>query len=202
MIFTDSTMFVFGTLNAVGTADEPIVFTSETRWQGIRILNPFDNSVIVNGIIEKVNGTALDINRGLLNLSDSIVRSSTQGIRVRSNGATIVYNEIYSNDIGVLGGGEMSFNLSGNTIRDNVVGISIDGPLGTLTFSGNNIVHNVGANLEVTGVGDSIVDAFSNWWGTADAVLVEGTIRHQFDYASLPLVVYEPVATAPILDVR
>lgn len=200
--FTNATMFVFGTLNAVGTLEEPIVFTSDTGWRGIKFLNPFNNSVIVNGVIEKVTGAALDIDRGLLSVSDSTVRLSTQGIRVRSNGTNIVANEIYSNDIGVFSDRENSFDLLGNTIRNNVVGISLAGPQGSLRFNGNNIRDNVDANLEVTGMGEYTVDASNNWWGTAEATLVEGTIRHKFDDASLALVVYEPMATEPILGVR
>ena len=87
-----------------------------------------------------------------------------------------------------------------NTIRNNVVGISVVGPLGSLTFNGNNIMNNVDANLKVTGMGDSVVAASNNWWGTADLELVEGTIRHKFDGASLALAVYEPIAAEPILD--
>lgn len=86
-----------------------------------------------------------------------------------------------------------------NTIRNNVVGISVVGPLGSLTFNGNNIMNNVDANLKVTGMGDSVVAASNNWWGTADATLVEETIRHKIDDVSLALVVYEPVATEEIL---
>ena len=94
----------------------------------------------------------------------------------------------------------MSADLQGNAIRNNGVGISIAGPMGRLTFHGNNIRDNLDANLKVTGTGESTIDASNNWWGTADLELVEGTVRHKFDGASLALVVYEPIATEPILD--
>ena len=60
-------------------------------------------------------------------------------------------------------------------------------------------MDNVDANLEVTGMGDSTVDATNNWWGTSDSALVERTILHKLDDASLDLVVFEPVAPELII---
>lgn len=115
--FTNATMFVFGILNAVGTVDQPIIFTSETTWRGMRFVNPINSSRIVNGVIENVTGTALEL-RGLLNISDSTVRLSTQGIWVRSNDTSIVGNEIYSNDIGVINDRAISFDLLWITLSE------------------------------------------------------------------------------------
>ena len=197
--FTNATLFVFGTLDAVGTEDNPIVFTSDASWRGIRVLNPFNESVIANAVIERANGPALDIDKGLLSVSDGTIRFSAQGIRVRSNGTSIFGNEIYSNDIGVLSNQGNSFNLVGNTIRNNVIGISLAGPQGDLTFTGNNIMDNSDANLAVTGEAGKTVEASNNWWGTADAALVGETIRYTMVGGSANSVVYEPVATEEIL---
>ena len=83
----------------------------------MRFVNPINSSRIVNGVIENVTGTALEL-RGLLNISDSTVRLSTQGIWVRSNDTSIVGNEIYSNDIGVINDRAISFDLLWITLSE------------------------------------------------------------------------------------
>ena len=118
---------------------------------------------------------------------------------MRSNGTSIFGNKIYSIDIGVLSSQGNAFNLVGNTIRNNVIGISLVGPQGDLTFTRNNIMDNDDANLAATGEAGKTVEASNNWWGTADATVVEETIRHQNDDRSATSVIYEPIATEEIL---
>lgn len=190
----DTKLEVNGTLNAVGTSSLPVVFTSDSKWGGIQILNTTSTSVISYGVIERVDGTALDINNGLLRLDNTVVRQSTQGIWVRSNGANMFANEIHSNEIGVVTGVVSSVNMRDSTIRENNVGIQVVGPKGSVFFKGNNILDNVEFKLLIVGVGNRSVNASSSWSGTTDKTVIAGKIRDQQDDAFLSAVVFEPIA--------
>ena len=197
--FAGTKLQVDGTLIAIGTSEKPIVFTSDTGWLGIRMLNSTTNSYILHGVIENVDGTALDIKDGKVTVIDSVVRESTQGIWVRSSNTAISDNEIYLNDTGLLTGETNSINLHRNIIRGNNVGIMVVGPKAGLIITENDIRDNVDFNLLVLGTGSTAnVRAFGNWWGTKDKQTIDLKIHDQKDDEELSLVILEPLALAPV----
>ena len=197
--FAGTKLQVDGTLIALGTAEEPIVFSSDTGWLGILMKNSSTNSYILNGVIENVDGTALDINDGKVTVIDSIIRGSTQGIWVRSSNTAISDNEIYLNDTGLLTGEANSINLHRNIIRDNNVGIAVVGPKAGLIITENDIRDNVDFNLLVLGTGSTAnIRAFGNWWGTKDKLTIDRKIHDRKDDEELSLVILEPLALAPV----
>ena len=198
--FLGGSLQVAGTLIAEGTPANPITFTSDSQWEGIQLLDTSSNSRIVHSIIEKVTGAAVDTGSGPLTLEDSIIRLSNLGLWVRSSRTSLVRNEIYSNDVGVLAGTSNNVNLFQNTIRDNGVGVKIQGPRAPLVLNQNNIVGNAQYNLQLVTSGVFNVTATGNWWGTADEERIEGSIFDGNEESGLVSVVFKPFATGPISD--
>lgn len=196
--FRENRLDVSGTLNAEGTSELPITFTSDSIWGGIRILDTSLNSRISHAVIEKVTGTALDVDVGSLSLRNSIVRLSNLGIHIRSSLTSFYGNEIYSNDIGVIAGTSTNVVLDKHTIRNNGVGIRVVGPTGTLLIRESNLMGNSEFNVLVFGTGNRSVAATGNWWGTADKERIEGAIFHVVDDGTLAEVIFQPFETARV----
>ena len=133
-----------------------------------------------------------------MTVRDSIIRHSDLGIRVGSSATSIMRNQIYSNDLGLLIEQSIHLTLIENTIKDNKEGIRVSGPKGNLVFTHNNILSNVEYNIRLFGLGDRDVDADNNWWGTVDRKSIEQWIVDREDDDVLRRVLYEPIATAPI----
>ena len=96
--FAGTEMRVEGTLNSAGSPNGWITFTTDSQWNGIRILNSSTNSTISYTIVEKAVGPALDIDEGKVTVRNSIFRHSDLGIWVGSSATSITRNQIYSND--------------------------------------------------------------------------------------------------------
>jgi hypothetical protein len=198
MKFSGTSLSIAGTLIAIGTSDRPAVFTTDTEWKGIKIVNPDTNSVMSHSIVEKVVGTALDVDGGKVTVEDSIFRNSSQGMYIRSSKTSINRNVIHSNSLGLLMGEAIHIIVYRNSIRNNNEGIMVLGPRGNLSFIENNIESNAQIGMVLAGTGDRAVNAANNWWGTADKSAIERLIRHGNDDPSLSTVIYEPFAIQPI----
>lgn len=197
--FDGTRLQVDGTLNAQGTPGNLISFSTDTNWQGITITNSKTNSSIVYAVIEKVAGTALDLDGGTVRLSNSVVRNSIQGIWARTNQANMFVNEIYSNDTGIIIGGRNSVNIRLSTIRDNNIGVFVVGPDGIVTMKYNNIRNNDEFDVVVVGSGTRNVASSGTWWGTVDKAKIEEKLKHSVDDGSLSTVEFEPIASGPVL---
>ena len=198
--FAGAEMRVDGALDSVGGPDSWITFTTDSQWNGIRILNPTTNSNISYTIVEKALGPALHIDGGKVTIRNSIFRESDLGIWIGSSSTSISRNQIYSNDVGLLIEQTKSATLIENTIKENNEGIRVLGPRGNVQFSRNNILHNVEFNIGIVGFGERDVDAANNWWGTVDAKSIEQSIIDGEDNSALRRVIYQPIATAPIAN--
>lgn len=196
--FQDYRLEVAGTLNAEGTLELPITFTSDSSWGGIRILDTSLNTRISHAVVEKVTGTALDVDVGALTLRNSTVRLSNVGLHVRSALTSFVGNEIYSNDTGVIAGTHTNVVLDKQSIHNNGIGIQVVGPRGSLTIRESNLTGNSEFNILVIGSGNTNVTATGNWWGTADKTRIEETIFHVVDDNTLAEVVFQPFATTRV----
>jgi hypothetical protein len=196
--FSGTSLLIAGTLIATGTSDRPTVFTTNTEWTGVKIINPDTNSVISHSIVEKVVGPALDIDGGKVTVEDSIFRNSSQGMFIRSSRSSINRNVIHSNGLGLLTGETNHIIVYRNSIRNNDEGIRVLGPRGNLSFIENNIESNAETGMVLLGTGDRAVNAANNWWGTADKATIEKLIRHGNDDPSLSTVIYEPFAVQRI----
>lgn len=137
---------VKGTLEAVGTTDEPILFTASNTWLGIRFVNAAADSQVSHAIVEKGQATGanpLDSGGGIYIenasplISDSTIRDNYAtryggGIYLSGSNATLARNIIANNHAGqggsASGGGLYIQNsnpeLTDNLIRNNYVAVA------------------------------------------------------------------------------
>ncbi|UCF66919.1 MAG: right-handed parallel beta-helix repeat-containing protein [Acidobacteriota bacterium] len=151
-IFFESwySLSVSGTLDAVGTAADPILFTTvdpDTHWLGVRFIGAPDGSRLTHCIIERGQATGaapLDGGGGLyIEGSDPVIRHCTLrnnfakrsggAIHLEDSSATLSNNLIVNNSVGAGAGSAFggaiymrnsSPTLTGNTIRENSVSVS------------------------------------------------------------------------------
>jgi RHS repeat-associated protein len=165
------TITVNGNLNALGTADSPIVFTmiedpefggnlsNSIHWGGISVNGIFtgDHVKIRYGANNGVNGSSTLNVSGQLSLTNSEVRdSSGDGIFIYETGPspvtienTTLSNNKFAIDIKRYDTGTL--NITGNNITNNSnAGIYLyqDGT-GTLNIAGNNITNNQGCPIYI-----------------------------------------------------
>jgi len=131
---------VNGTLNADGTAVEPILFTGTTSpgWLGIRFINAPDGSLLDNVIVEKGRATGaspFDSGGGIYidnsnptisnsTIRDNLAKYSGGGVYLNNSNATLVGNTIINNTAGQGGtsnGGGLAVWYSNPVLMDNVV---------------------------------------------------------------------------------
>ncbi len=172
---------VNGTLVALGTALNPIVFKSAQsqpaagQWGGIRFYGnayaDFDHVVV-----EHARDGALYFDGGEGLLRHTILRSSYKGVWIRANSSPTFTDgyEIYGNTEGVL--------VSGN-------GIEAQNPLPVFT---NGIIRdNTTQNYKTESFGNGgavVLNATGNWWGTSDAAAIAAKITDNSDQSFYPTV--------------
>jgi hypothetical protein len=125
-------------------------------------------------------------------ISDNIIYGCPIGVRARG-WAIIERNLIINNDEGmeVL---SSAIQIRDNTIADNSVAIRIRYSAPTIIY--NNIQNNIQNSIHLeSNLGD--VNATYNWWGTADAQLIELTIHDSKNEPNVGAVDFVPFLTAP-----
>jgi hypothetical protein len=173
---------VNGTLQVLGTAIEPVVFTSGRAspqagdWSGISIVGNATDVLITHARIEYA-ATALTFE------ADS--RGSVSGSLIRNNSTGIAVGYRAAPDI-----------VAGNTITANQYGINTQGngavannPAPLIT--GNALFGNSSYNLYTYNFGspDTVVlDATANWWGSTDVLTIAAGIYDRRDNSSSPWV--------------
>lgn len=152
------TLYVQGTLNAIGTADRPLTFTSNSQtpqrgdWESIAFQNNSNWSTLDHVIVKYATqgiasehgkltlrnseiSSALDSGIAIMNseavIEDSQISESITGISITGNNtATIQNNKLRSNGVGISLGGL----VSGVSIRQNVISLS---PVSGIDFAGS-----------------------------------------------------------------
>jgi hypothetical protein len=137
LFFSDSCNFVVhGTLNAVGSQNNYILFTAvNEKWKGIRILNSAQQSTIRFCIFEKVKITsedslefgALEVKQSSVTIRNNIFRDNRTvnggGLALLGDSALVTNNIFRDNLVEVFGGAiitvESSANIYNNTINNN-----------------------------------------------------------------------------------
>ncbi len=126
---------VNGTLQAVGTESEPILFTATNTWLGIRFIDAPDGSQLTHVIVEKGHATGAE------------PEDSGGGIYIQNSNPTISNSTIRDNLAKVAGGGiylvDSNASLVDNTIINNTVA-------GAESAAGGGIFM-LNSNPEVTG---------------------------------------------------
>ncbi len=193
-IFHLSVMTIKGTLKAEGTAEAPVVFTSNSEsgpgdWQNLKLEPGSGASILDHSVVRYggfVNGTAgIEINGSSPRIENSVIRNNKgYGIKVKSGGSPeIAFNEVLSNtSAGVVyetsSTGEI--NIHDNAVKNNV-GSGIDaGASGSNVGGslGDNSVASNGGGISYSGpdvppdIGTNVLSGNSS-----NTVNVQGTIK-------------------------
>jgi len=184
-------LFVDGVINVVGTALNPVVFTSSigtpttSGWTGIKLRsNSTLNRIKFAKIEYATYGLYFDnASYTVVNNSDFNFNSNAIYITNSSNPVITSNNTISQNSIGIY--------VAGN-------GVTINNPAPTI--SGNSIFENSSWNYFATNFGDSAatqLDANGNWWGSTDFSLIRSKIYDHSNVLTSPWVI-----TSTILDTQ
>ncbi len=111
---------------------------------------------------------------------------------------SIIQNSTFiSNNVGLeqsFSGGSEASAMTGNTIKDNSIGLRITGNSPTATFTNNTVCDNTTFNVENTST-FSGHDLSNNCWCTEDANEIEDSIFHGLDDINFGVVTFTPTAT-------
>lgn len=121
-------------------------------------------------------------------VTDSTVRRSGDGIRVTESSPTIAGNLLELNTNGLRIQRLSNPEVTGNTIRSNATGVSVEGNFSLPqdpdpSITGNDIHSNTSTNLAVSLFYDKLrlVDVAANWWGSTDPVAIASKISDASD---------------------
>jgi parallel beta-helix repeat protein len=202
-------MQVYGILGAAGTSNNPIVFTSGDEfplagdWQGLYFIgtNGPAPSVVSNAVVEfAIQG--INANGAWLSIASSTIQYNSQyGIYLSGSSPLIQGNTIQNNSSdGIYCTYFSSPLILGNQIGANGGnGITAYGSSSVdqnphPVMNGNSLVGNrnyaVSVNNYYQPTNVVVLNARSNWWGTADARAIRALV---YDYSANP-------TYAPVLD--
>lgn len=158
-----------GIIKAIGTSDNPIIFTALTDdsvggdtnddgsatspepayWSRINVADDGDHQDILQNVVIRYGNRCVLSTWALAVIKDSIIEKCGVGIDVSYG------HEFFDfTDRPV---------IEGNTVRDNTFGLQIAG-IGGLKFTNNNIYNNTYLGVENIN-SDRGIDATENWWG-------------------------------------
>lgn len=211
-------ILIAGALRAQGTESEPIRFTADGSWKGIRLLDsegPRPPSAIDHVHIERAS-TGLLMGRDAVPVTDSTFTNNSGGLVVINPARTVTFtgNEFYSNGQAFGGLTTGTIGLYGNDFWDNRITLSFEAQdvYSCATDHGHFDVH---YNDILRGPDDDwssgdvrtsfgsaetnmVVDASQNWWGSTDPEDIAARIwseRSGFDMYGR--VIWRDPATTP-----
>lgn len=128
---------------------------------------------------------------------DSCLFEGNSDIGLDGHTSTIQNSTFISNNIGLeqsFSGGSESSVMTGNTIKNNTIGLKITGNSPMATFSNNTLCDNSTYNVENTST-FSGQDLSNNCWCTDDVNEIENSIFHGIDDINFGVVIFTPTTT-------
>lgn len=192
-----SGMDIFGSIRAVGSAAERIVFTSTAGkgpkdWEELYMDRAMD-SLFVNCDFENATW-AIHCHLSNLTIKKCRFRNNDGGFRFRGGPVEISGSIFRKNRIAIRafqGQGE----VVDNVISQNEIGIFIREKGAGLIINRNNLSDNERYSMRLGDFNAEDVNAKLNWWGTADVV---STVWDKHNESYIGLVLFDPVLEKPI----
>ena len=204
MTFNNGTALrVAGSLHAIGTPENQILFTTPGEWEGIIFLSSDEDADLnISSFIEysTIERMRLGIRGGFqpLLISNNIIRDSSTGLDLNGSLTSLptkISNNFISNNsrgITISHGG--SIEISKNEIANNSIGIWAFYNSANLDISYNNF-HNNGTYNIYAQMGDFPVDATNNWWGATNESDITTKIYDYSDNIESQVINYKPYAS-------
>lgn len=203
-----------GTLQAVGTENEPILFGGghpTAGWVGINFIDAPDGSQLTHVIVEKASRTGIDIDNASPLISYSTIRANDGGgIYMVNSNTRLIGNHIIENTNSSSGGGvyilDSNPELTGNVISNNAVIAPPSGFIPSTRGGGGIFVRSSDPVLRNNVISDNSISAVRTRGGGihfyySDPVLVNNTIAGNTagDGAGIYLYYSEPTIINTIL---
>ncbi|MCW8932075.1 MAG: right-handed parallel beta-helix repeat-containing protein, partial [Gammaproteobacteria bacterium] len=147
-----------GSINASGTEDEPIVFSSDNLipeyndWAGIELSNSVTPSILKHVKIQYAN-KGVSISDAVLEIDNSEISNCNYGLYYLNGLGNISQSNIHDNSSMGIYLTKSSPLISGNTITNNPIGIKVLNQSNPLINNGNKITNN-DKGIYVYGIGD------------------------------------------------
>lgn len=188
----DSELLIEGSLQAVGTAEAPILFTSAASepdvadWKYLYIDFARGESVL-DYVISEYAYSGLQVHFSRARVTNSIFRHNVDGLRFSTVNLEVAGNRMYDNSHGLRYEERNSKALIyHNDIRDNEIGIFVvTRSTDSARIERNNIVNNSQYNVKLGWQQQGNVTLRQNWWGDLSPEEVQETFLDQGLDASL-----------------
>lgn len=207
----DSSLIVDGTLNAIGTLDQWITFTSNAFNPAPRDWSDFETNMNATSNLKyciiEYGFRSSHSWAGNISISDSIMRYNCYGVYFNEfvgGSLTITHCLIYGNQVGL----ELkvrnrdSVEITNNCIIGNNNGVVLSTKV-TPVIEHNNIYNNHQYDFVSEYTYDTehqYFDVSSNYWGTTDTELIDAHIFDFNDDVNKMMVKYQPILATPPLQ--
>ena len=199
-------IMVSGALRAVGTPEEPIVFSGELGWDGIDIGGSREArpaSAVEHVRIQNA-ATGMTMDENAFPVHNSFFTANEIGLLVDNPGTNLSFtgNEFYSNEIAFVGRTTGVIGLYRNDFWDNDISLHFSAQLrwacqkdpGIFEVHGNDILRGPGRawfSFDVRASDESgrsgmQIDASDNWWGTTDEDDISARLEPQLNCCPPP----------------
>jgi hypothetical protein len=198
--YGDNGLHVRGSIVALGTAEEPVVFTSGADapapgdWQGL-LIDESEGNVFEHVLFEYARH-ALHTHFSQGRIFKSRLERNIEGTRLGDSRFEISWSLIAGNESKGLNFRSCANHIHHNTITGNGNGIFLFETDTDSVIERNNIHANEGYDLRLGDFYEGGLKVRANWWGTADETIIRDRIFEGDDQESRGRVVIAP-ARAP-----
>jgi hypothetical protein len=200
----DAELLVEGSLQAVGTASEPILFTSAAKeprvsdWKYLYL--DFARDAQLSYVISEYAYSGLQVHFSRARVTNSVFRHNVDGLRFSTVNLEAAGNRIYDNKHGLRyeERNGMAY-IHHNDIRDNEIGIFVvTRSTDKSRIERNNIADNRQYNVKLGWQQQGDVTLPNNWWGGLAPHIVQTTFLDRKMDASLGSVSAPEPLTDPV----
>lgn len=203
----DSEILVEGELEALGTPEAPIVFTSAEEQPGPAdwkyLYLDFARQADIEYVVSEYAYSGIQVHFCKAKIRNSIFRNNVDGVRFSTVNIVVEGNRIYNNRHGLRYEERNSRAvITGNDIRRNEIGVFVvTRSEDRAVISGNNIVDNARYNVKLGHTQRHDVTLPRNWWGSVAAgEIEEGFFDAKRDTSLGRVRAPEPLPTPVIVD--
>ncbi|PLY01687.1 MAG: hypothetical protein C0624_09925 [Desulfuromonas sp.] len=178
----DGELLIEGSLAALGTREQPILFTSGSEspqpadWKFLYL--DFARHGELNHVISEYAYSGVQVHFCKATIHDSVFRHNVDGVRFSTVNLELAYNDIYGNTHGIRYEERRGkAQVHHNDIRDNDIGIFVVTRAEDRSrFEFNNLAGNRYYSVKMGLTQSDDISLPRNWWGTTDVTAIAETL--------------------------
>jgi hypothetical protein len=208
VIGKNSTLIVAGSIVAIGTQNNKIVFTSHPTLATGGALRNYNGIVLSNSSTSNIEHVIIENANTALSLDGNSV-IALRNVTFKNNGTAvsdqhgyqmmdIQYCSFVNNDSAFDGIRTSGGIFAWNNFQNNINVFKYGYYFGSVNISNNNFVGNsFVVRAPEAGYGYGSLDMKNNWWGTSDSQSIESLIFDLLDLGTLQKIPYLPILVSP-----